>query len=39
MAERTKKREGETSIIRELLGWIVYIIIIIALTYLIVTYI
>lgn len=39
MAERTKKREGEISIIRELLGWIVYIIIIIALTYLIVTYI
>ena len=39
MAERSKKREGETSIIRELFGWIVYIIIIIALTYLIVTYI
>lgn len=36
---KTRREKKETSVIRELLGWIVYIGIIIVLTYLIITYV
>ena len=37
MARRRKKKSG--GVLRELLGWIVYILIIVGLTYLIITYV
>lgn len=36
---RRKNREEEPGVLRELLGWIVYILIIVGLTYLIITYV
>ena len=39
MARYRRGRRKEHGIIRELLGWIIYILIIIGLTYLIITYV
>lgn len=39
MAGRRRRRDKEPGVIRELFGWIVYILVIVGLTYLIITYV